>query len=129
MIFLSRGREDRWSMRARSRGNSKVARYQMTSTDVAGRPAGRSVHRSAGLPVHRCSAACGQAWDPGRDGLNGRRNAVKPFCHSRRSMHRVTGDIQRRITRARSPRGISRCLLDLKIISTNKYLDNDQCSI
>jgi len=48
----------------------------MTSTDS--RPASRPVRRSAD---RRLRSGVG----PRRGGLNGRRNAVKPFCHSRRS--------------------------------------------
>lgn len=81
-------------------------RRSVPSQRIAGRPvlsAGLSVCRSAGL-LGRSPLAVSVG--PRRGGLNGRRNAVKPFCHSRRGVHRVTGDIQRRITRARSPRGI-----------------------
>lgn len=72
--LISRRCGARWSMRTESRGNSKVTRYRVTSTDRAGRP--------AGWPA-RPIAALRSGVGPRRRGLNGRRNAVKTFCHLR----------------------------------------------
>lgn len=67
--------------------------YRVTSTDS--RPVGLPPVR---LADRRLRLGVGSR----RGGLNGRRNAVKPFCHSRRN--RTTGAIQRRTTTAGSPR-------------------------
>jgi len=75
----------------------------VTSTDS--RPVGLPAAAPVRLADRRLRLGVGSR----RGGLNGRRNAVKPFCHSRRN--RATGAIQRRTMPAGSPCGI--CLLYL----------------
>lgn len=53
-----------------NRAGTRRSRGTKWRQSIAGRPVGRCLRSSVG---------------PRRGGLNGRRNAVKPFCHSRRS--------------------------------------------
>lgn len=76
-----------------NRAGTRRSRGTKWRQSIAGRPVGRCLRSSVG---------------PRHGGLNGRRNAVKPFCHSRRSrVRRGEGILQWRVTRAPCPLGIS----------------------